>query len=220
MGDVDEGNAQLLLETFQFHLHLLPEFEIQRAQRLIQQKYAGPEHRSAGNGHTLPLATAELAGHTLLVAFQAHQRQRFRQTLLLLGFFNALELEPIGDILGHIHVGEEGIALKDGVHRPLFRRQMGHILAFQPYATLGCFLQSGDDAQGGGLAAAGRAQQRQKFTCFHRQVQVVEHHAGAVILAQVFHLQNGCITHGFPPVAGLLSTAGRDIAVRWAIARD
>jgi hypothetical protein len=40
MGDEDESDAELALQLLQFALHLLAQFQIERAERLIEQQHA------------------------------------------------------------------------------------------------------------------------------------------------------------------------------------
>ena len=56
MRDEDKGDAHLLLDVLEFHLHLLAQFQIQRAQRLIQQQHFGMIDQGACQGYTLPLS--------------------------------------------------------------------------------------------------------------------------------------------------------------------
>ena len=60
-------------------------------------------------------------------------------------------------------MGEEGVALEHRVDRPLVGRQVGQVLAVQPDLALVGVLEAGDQAQQGGLAAAGGAQQGEEL---------------------------------------------------------
>src|SRR5256885_158709 len=55
VGDVDEGDPDLFLDLFKLDLHLLPELEVERAERLVEQQDLGfVDHRS-GKGDPLAL---------------------------------------------------------------------------------------------------------------------------------------------------------------------
>ena len=64
-------------------------------------------------------------------------------------------------------MGEQRIVLKDHAHPPTLRRQeaagAGHLPPIDPDPTTLGLLEAGDQAQQGGLAAAGGAQQAQQF---------------------------------------------------------
>ena len=61
MGDIEEGNADFGLDALELGLHLLPELEIKRAQRLVQQKHRRPVDNGARQAHALPLAAGKLS---------------------------------------------------------------------------------------------------------------------------------------------------------------
>ena len=59
-----------------------------------------------------------------------------------------------GHVLEHSHVGEERIALEDGVHGALERLGIGHIIATDQDTTGRWLLEPGDKPQGRGLATS------------------------------------------------------------------
>ena len=173
MGDVDKGDAQLLLQALEFLLHLAAQLQIQGAQGLVQQEDFRPVDKGSGNGHPLLLPAGKLRGLAALVALQLHQLQH------LLHFFPYLRLGPLADFQGianvllHAHVGEQGVVLKHRVHVPLVGLGVGHVLALQQHPALVGVLQPGDDAQGGGFAAARGAQQRDELPLGRLQIDAV-----------------------------------------------
>ena len=56
VGDDDEGDADFALDRLEFDLHLLAQFEVQRAQWLVEQQHPwAPDQRSReGDALTLP----------------------------------------------------------------------------------------------------------------------------------------------------------------------
>ena len=163
MRDIDKGDAHALLDGFQLVLHLAAQLQIQRAQRLVEQQRVRIEHHRARDGHALALPAGKLGGHALFIAFQLHQAQHFLHAFLPIRPFGAAHAQAIGNVLFHIHVREQRIVLEHGVHIALIRRQGGYVLAGEQHAAAIRLLQPGDDAQRGGFAAAGRAQQRYEF---------------------------------------------------------
>ena len=81
VGDIYKRDAHLLLDTFQFVLHILTQTQIQRAQRLVQQQHLRPVHQGTGNRHTLLLTTGELVDTPAVKALQADDLQHFTDTL-------------------------------------------------------------------------------------------------------------------------------------------
>ena len=51
MGDIDKGDAYLLLDALEFDLHILAQLEIQRTQRFVQQEYLGAVDNGTGDGN-------------------------------------------------------------------------------------------------------------------------------------------------------------------------
>jgi hypothetical protein len=55
VGDVDEGDPDLALDVLELQLHLLPELQIQRPERLIEEQHRRPVDEGARQCHPLPL---------------------------------------------------------------------------------------------------------------------------------------------------------------------
>ncbi len=60
VGDVDEGDAQRLLERLQLDLHLLAQLQVERSEGLVEEEHAGAVDEGAGQRDALPLAAREL----------------------------------------------------------------------------------------------------------------------------------------------------------------
>src|SRR5205823_13588484 len=60
VGDVDEGDPDLLLDRLELDLHLLAQLEVERTQRLVQEQDSGPVDECPGQCDALPLAAGEL----------------------------------------------------------------------------------------------------------------------------------------------------------------
>ena len=61
VGDVDEGDADLVLDALELDLHLLAELQVERAQRLVQQQHPRVHHQRPGQRDALLLAAGEHA---------------------------------------------------------------------------------------------------------------------------------------------------------------
>ena len=182
MRDIDEGDAQLLLQALELDLHLTAQLEVERAERLIEQQQLRLEREGAGDGDALALAAGELAGHAPRVLAHLHELKHLAHALVDGAFIHAAQAQAVGDVLFDVHMGKERVALEDGIHRPLFGRQVGHVPPAEEHAALVGRFEAGDDAQRGRLAAAGRAQQRDEFAAVHVERYIREHLALAEIL--------------------------------------
>ena len=174
MGHIDERDAHLLLDTLQLVLHILPQPEIQRAQRLVQQQHLGAVHQRPGDGHPLLLSAGELVNAALFKALQADHLQHFRHPLLHLVLGHLGDAQAEGDVLKHVQMGKQGVFLEHGVDLPLMRRNV-----IDPHTVKGHITGCGrgkptDDPQRGGLAAPAGPKQREEFGIVDVKIDVVE----------------------------------------------
>ncbi len=182
--DVQEGDAHLLLDALELELHLLAQLQVERAERLVQQQHLRLVDDRAGQRDPLPLAAGELRGPAAAVAGQAHHGERLVDPLAPPRPRHPLDAQPVLDVLGHGHVGEQRVILEHGVDVAVVRRAEGHVLAAQLDAPGVGPVEPGDQPQQGGLARAGRAEQREELPLRHGEVDAVDRVDLGVALAQ------------------------------------
>ena len=73
VGDVDERDADLVLDPLQLHLHVLAELEVERAERLVEQEHARVVDERAPERDALLLAAGELLRLALREAGEADE---------------------------------------------------------------------------------------------------------------------------------------------------
>ena len=173
VGNEHEGDPQLPLQRFQLHLHLLPQFQIQRPQGLIQQQYFGTIDQSPGQGHALALTTGQLPRLPVSELRQPHQFQHFGRLPAALLFTHATDHQTVGNVVHHVHVGEEGVVLKHGIDRTTIRRNTVHPLAKNGNVARSRLLKTRHQSQAGGLAGTGRPQHAEELALVNRQVDLV-----------------------------------------------
>ena len=117
----------------------------------------------ARDRHALLLAAGELVRKALAEAGQPHVLQRFRDLAGDLGRRRLRHLERERDVALDGHVREQRVALEDRAHGPRFGRPVGQVFAVQEDAAAVGKVEAGDHPQQRGLAAAGRAQQREEL---------------------------------------------------------
>src|SRR6185312_8091134 len=83
-------------------------------------------------------------------------------------------LKPEADILGCGHVRKQRIGLKHHAGRALVGRQVRDVLLVEQYTAAGGRQEACDHAQRRGLAAAGRAEQRDQLALAHGEIEVVD----------------------------------------------
>jgi hypothetical protein len=86
--------------------------------------------------------------------------------------------QSIGDVVGNRHVGKERVALKDGVHFAPVGRESCHIGSANHDPAHAGLLESGNQPQGGGLAASTRAEEGEEDASLYPQRQVAYRRSG------------------------------------------
>ena len=165
-----------LLDGLELQLHLLPQLEVERAERLVEQQHLGLVHQRAGERHALSLAARELRRPAGIVAVETHHPERVRDARLALRAGHLADHQPVGHVVGDGHVGEQGVVLEDGVDVALERRTARDVFAGQQDPAAGGQLEAGDHAQGRRLARAGRAEQREELAGADVQVHARDRH--------------------------------------------
>ena len=128
VGDVDEGDAQRLMHVLQFELHVLAHLQVEGGEGLVEEQHLGLVDDGAGNGHTLLLSTRQAVHVAFLIIRHAHHLQRFAHGGIHLLRGHAAQLQSEGDVVKHVQMGEQGIALEHRVHRALVRGRLGDVL--------------------------------------------------------------------------------------------
>ena len=160
MRDVDERHRHVVLDHLQLELHLLAQLEVERAERLVQQQDARPVDERAGERDALLLPAGELPRLPPLGPGEPDDLEDLENASAHLVARHAPALEPERDVLEHVEVREEGVALEDRVDVALVRRQARHLPPAEvddPFVRL---LEPADHPERRRLAAARRAEQR------------------------------------------------------------
>ena len=112
----------------------------------------------------MSLTARELTGLACSVAREPHNLERVVPSPppLLLG--ELADLQPVFDVLGHGHVREKGIVLKDGVHLPLVGRKAGDVSTAQLDPSPIGLLEAGDQTKRGCLSRARRTEQGEELS--------------------------------------------------------
>ena len=174
--DVDEGDADLLLDALELQLHLLAQLEIQSTQRLVQEQDLGLVHQRACEGDALHLAAGHLTRLPLLVAGHLHQLQRGPHPAFDVALRDLAPTKAEGHVVEHVEVREQRVGLEDGVDVAAVRGKSRHVLAAQVDGTRGGVLEPADHPQGRGLAAARRAEHREELAGRDIEGKVVDRH--------------------------------------------
>ena len=191
MGDEHEGDADVALDRLELDLHLLPELEVERAERLVEQEHAGAVDQRAGERDALSLAPGELAGAAPLEPLQAHRGEGLLRAAVPLGPLDLAHAEPVLDVPQHVEVGEQRVVLEDGVDVALERGAPGDVDPAELDRAVGRELEAGDQPEHGGLARARRAEHGEELAVGDVEVHAVDRDDGAERLAQAAEPDGG-----------------------------
>ena len=159
VGDVDEGDADFLLDALELEAHVLAQIGVERSEWLVEQQDVALQHQRAGELDPLLLPARQLVRHPSVEVAEPDQLQHTvdRVADLLLG--QPVELQPEGHVALDVHVGEQGVGLEHHRRRPLVGRQVADVAPMQHHLARGGFREPADQAQQRGLAAPRRAEQ-------------------------------------------------------------
>jgi hypothetical protein len=80
-----------------------------------------------------------------------------------LAFADAFDFQTVGDVVAYVHVREQRVVLEHGVHVALIGRQPSGFFAMNADRACARLFETGDQAQTGGFARAGRPQHGEKL---------------------------------------------------------
>src|SRR4051812_38998621 len=110
-----------------------------------------------------------------------HQLQCVAHPLLDFGLGDVLKAQAERDIVEDIQMRKQSVALKDGVNVALMRRKSGDVVGAKVYRARGWRLESTDDSEDGGLAAAARPEQAKKLSRLNRETHRVQPKSAEVL---------------------------------------
>ncbi len=189
MGHVDHRGLQFLVQARKLQAHLNTQRGIEVGQRLIEEKHLGVAHDGAADGDALALA----AGQLPRLAFEQRlQLQGARGRFDLAGnllFVGTGQVQGEGHVLAHRHVRVERIGLEHHGQVALGRADIGDVAPVQFDPPAADLLEPGDQAQQGGLATAGGADEDDEFAVADVQVDALDDLVAVEAFLQVVDLQ-------------------------------
>ena len=191
VGDPDRRRFERPLQTAQERTQFTPQRLVEARERFVEEQHLRTDGERPGDGHPLLLPSRNLAGIPVRELEESHPFQH------LVGEIRRLTARypaPFGaerNVPPEAQVGEEGVALEDHSHVPVFGRGLIHQLAPDPDLSRVRFQVPGDAAEDGGLAGSAGAEQGHQFSASHPQ-RHVRHGVGlAEALAESFEGEPG-----------------------------
>ena len=172
VGDHHRGDTSLLADLHQLLLEIAPGEGIQGTKRLIQQQQLGPDREGPGYGNPLLHATGEFG--------RAFIRRRAESHQLDVGLHNRGAFLPAGirhdgihsqgNVLANALPGQQRVVLE---HHHAIGTRIGDLAAVHQDAALAGLGQARHQVEQGGFTTAGVADQRNKFTVFDLQINIL-----------------------------------------------
>ncbi len=198
VGDVDHRGLQAVVQGRDLGPHLHAQLGIQVGKRLVEQEHLGLAHDGPAHGHALPLAAGEGLGLAVQQLLDVQDLGRLVHALVDLLLGELADLQPEGHVLVHGHVRVQGVVLEHHGDVPVLGRHVVHQLAVDVELPGGDLLQAGDHAQGGGLAAARRADQHHELLVVDRDAAIIHRQYAALVhFLDVLQLNR---SHALPPL--------------------
>ena len=205
VGDEDRRDAEGLLDLLQALAQLGADLDVERAERLVEQQYAGPVREGPRESDALLLAARELALEPIAEPAQPDEIEKLLAPFAALGLPDAADVQPELDVSRHRHVAEDRIILKDEAHVALLRREVRDVAAGDPDRSLVRHHESGDQAQQRALAAAGGPEQHEQLAGLDLEADAVHRGLVGVALCDVLERDR----HGVSAAGAPCSAAGR-----------
>ncbi|MCY1240961.1 hypothetical protein D9M72_538370 [compost metagenome] len=172
-------------------MHLLAQLQIKRAERFVEQKHLGLVGQGAGDRHTLALAAGELSGAAGAVAGQLDHGERVLGSLAAFLAADALDHQPVGDVVEDREMREEGVVLKHRVDAtPIGRHALGRLAEDLDMAA-GRLLEAGHQAETRGLARAGGTEHGEEFALGDFEVHAIDGAHGAEVAGNIVEENGG-----------------------------
>ena len=196
VSDVKGRDGEGRVKSSNLEAHFFAKVCIEVAQRLVEEEDLRLHHQRPSHRDPLLLAAGEFPRIARLVAAELDDPQHVLDARLALGLRHArLEPQAVGDVLGHGHVGPEGVALEDHRHAPpLGRHDAGRrgkaSLAHPDLAGLRTE-ESRDQTEGRRLAAPGGPEERDELAGLDFQTESFHRGDVAVALGQPFDRHPG-----------------------------
>ena len=178
MGDKHNGDAEFLVHTLEQGQHFGGGFRVERAGGFVGEQNLRISGQCAGDADALLLAAGQLRRVFVCVLTEAHEFKEFVDTTILIVLAPVIELQWVGDVLGHGFGGEQVELLEnhadflaDGPQLGLTQR--GDISTKHGHSAGGGSFERVDKPDQCGFACTGIADDAEDVTAIDGQADVI-----------------------------------------------
>ena len=186
VGDIDGRDAQLALDGADLCPQCDPDLGIQCRERLVKQKHLGTNGQGTRQGHALLLPARELVGVAVPFFLEVDQGQHFLHALFDRGVGFPADAQAVTNVLGDVHIREQGICLKNHTHIALVGSLIGYINVVDDDLSRCGNFEAGDHSQGGRFTTPRGAEERNELALFHIQVEITNCRNASELFADIY----------------------------------
>jgi hypothetical protein len=150
--DIDDGDAEHLVDLLQLDLHMLAQLFIERAEGLIHQNEGRLKHQRPGKRDALLLAARELGWLAVLELLQPHHFEGAHDARPDVGLRHLSHGQREGDIVRHAHMRKQRVVLEHHADISFVGRQAVDRFAVERNHALAGPFEARQHVQGRGLA--------------------------------------------------------------------
>ena len=152
--------------------HAGTQLSIQVGQRLVEQEDRRVTDHCTAQGNTLTLTTGQSLRLTVKQVLDLQDLGSLTDALVDLVLGHLAQLQTEGHVLVNGHVRVQSVVLEDHRDVAVLRGNVVDQTVTDVHFAAGDLLQTGDHTQGGGLTAAGRTDENDKFLIRDFQVEI------------------------------------------------
>src|SRR3989454_2286711 len=178
---VHHCDAHLAVDALELDLHLLPQFLVERSERLVQQEHVRVEDEAPGERDALLLAAGQLARMLIGEPAQPDKVEDLVHALRLLRARKRAHAQRKGDVALDRHVGKQGVVLEDDADVALVWLAARQILAAELDDAAAGLLEARDHHQRRRLPRAARAEQGEELALVDLEADPVDGVDAAVV---------------------------------------
>ncbi len=174
VGHIQRRDTEILLQSPDLGAQFDAQLGIQVAQRFIEQEHRWGAHQRPGDRDPLLLATGQLTRLARQQILDADAGGRSAGLLRRVVLADARIAQREGDVACHGQMWVQGVVLEHHGHVTVAGRGARDVATVDSHGSTVSRLESSRDPQGGGLSAAGRADQHGQRPVRQHQIESVD----------------------------------------------
>ena len=194
VGNVDEGGVDTLAELDDLGAHLVTELGVEVGKRLVHKEDGGVTDDSTADGNTLSLSAGEGLRLAVEILGDVEDLGSLADLLIYLILRHLLELKGEGHIFINGHMGVKRVVLEDHRDIAILGGDVVDESAVDIELALGDLFKAGDHTKGGGLSAAGGADENDEFLIGYVKVELLNGYNALIGDLKVYLLLLGSVT--------------------------